>query len=217
MKTSDTAGRQATIPTDTADYPGKRVFDLATALLALTVTAPLWPVIALAIRIETPGPVFYRATRVGRGGTPFSLLKFRSMRTGSGGPGVTARTDARITRVGRVLRKSKLDEVPQLINVLRGEMSLVGPRPEDARYLPFYSDAELAVLSIRPGITGAASVAYRHEENVLAAAGDVEAAYRTEVLPAKLALELEYLTRRSLISDVRLLVQTVLAIGRRAT
>ena len=139
------------------------------------------------------------------------------MRAGVSGPGVTAGSDSRITRTGRLLRKSKLDELPQFINVLRGEMSLVGPRPEDERYLPFYSDEELAVLSVRPGITGAAAVAYRHEETLLSRADDVETVYRTEVLPAKLALEIDYLEQRSLAVDLRLLVQTALAVGRRAT
>ena len=199
------------------DYRGKRTFDVVASLGALVLSAPLWPLIALAIRTETRGPVLYRARRVGRGGTAFTLLKFRSMRTGVRGPGVTAGSDSRITRTGRLLRKSKLDELPQFINVLRGDMSLVGPRPEDEQYLPFYSEAELEVLTVRPGITGAAAVAYRHEETLLARAEDVETAYRNEVLPAKLALELQYLERCSLVTDLRLIVQTALAVGRRAT
>lgn len=217
MGTPNISTRGQAVAVPRPDYRGKRSFDLVVSLGAFVFSAPLWPMIALAIRAETPGPVLYRAPRVGRGGTTFTLLKFRSMRSGVGGPGITAGSDTRITRIGRLLRKSKLDELPQLINVWRGEMSLVGPRPEDERYLPFYSDAELAVLSVRPGITGAAAVAYRHEETVLSRATDVESAYRTEVLPAKLALELDYLERRSLAVDLRLLVQTALAIGRRAT
>ena len=217
MDTSKTPTRGRAFAVPRPDYRGKRTFDVVASLGALVLSAPLWPLIALAIRTETRGPVLYRAQRVGRGGTAFTLLKFRSMRTGVRGPGVTAGSDSRITQTGRLLRKSKLDELPQFINVLRGDMSLVGPRPEDERYLPFYSEAELAVLTVRPGITGAAAVAYRHEETVLARAEDVETTYRTEVLPAKLALELQYLERRSLGADLRLIVQTALAVGRRAT
>lgn len=200
-----------------AEYRGKRGLDLALAGIGLLVTAPLWPCIALAVRIETTGPVLHRAIRVGRGGRTFTLLKFRSMRVGSGGPAVTAGSDARITRIGRLLRQTKLDELPQLLNVLRGEMSLVGPRPEDVRYVAFYSDAQRAVLGVRPGITGAAAVAYRHEEAILAQADDVERTYRCEVLPAKLALELSYLNDRGLMTDLRLIAQTLLAVFRRAT
>ena len=217
MDASNIPTRGRAVPEARPDYRGKRAFDVAVALLALVFTAPLWPWIALAIRTETRGPALYRTARVGRGGTPFTLLKFRSMRAGVSGPGVTAGSDSRITRTGRLLRKSKLDELPQFINVLRGERSLGGPRPEDERYLPFYSDEELAVLSVRPGITGAAAVAYRHEETLLSRADDVETVYRTEVLPAKLALEIDYLEQRSLAVDLRLLVQTALAVGRRAT
>ena len=199
------------------DYGGKRLFDLVVALGGLVVSAPLWPLIALVIRLESTGPTLHRATRVGRGGTPFVLLKFRSMRMGGGGPGVTAGSDARITLSGRLLRKSKLDELPQLINVVRNEMSLVGPRPEDARYVAWYTPAQLAVLGVRPGITGAAAVAYRHEETILSKATDVEQAYRLDVLPAKLALELAYLDGRRLSCDLRILAETAVAVFRRAT
>ena len=199
------------------DYMGKRGFDLFVAAVGLVVTAPIWPLIAIAIRLESPGPTLHRATRVGRGGRPFVLLKFRSMRLGAGGPGVTAGSDARITRSGRLLRKSKLDELPQLINVLRNDMSLVGPRPEDPRYVAWYTPAQRAVLGVRPGITGAAAVAYRHEEAILAKAADVEEAYRHDVLPAKLELELDYLDGRRFASDLRILAQTVAAVFRRAT
>ena len=199
------------------DYSAKRGMDVVLAAASLAVSAPLWPCIALAIRLESAGPVLHRATRVGRAGRPFVLLKFRSMRIGVGGPGVTAGTDARITRSGSLLRRSKLDELPQLLNVLRGDMSLVGPRPEDPRYVAAYTDAQRAVLRLRPGITGAAAVAYRHEETILAAAEDIEATYLGEVLPAKLALELAYLDECSFSTDVRLLLQTLRAVVRRAT
>jgi lipopolysaccharide/colanic/teichoic acid biosynthesis glycosyltransferase len=196
----------------TPDYRLKRPFDLIASISALIVTLPVWVPVALAIRVESPGPILYRAKRMGRGGRPITVLKFRSMKVTSGGPAITAGTDSRITRVGKLIRLTKIDELPQLINVVRGDMSLVGPRPEDARYLDSYSEVERAVLGIRPGITGAASVAYRHEETILAAASDVEAEYRSTVLPAKLALELDYLRTRSLRTDVKWLLATVAAV-----
>jgi lipopolysaccharide/colanic/teichoic acid biosynthesis glycosyltransferase len=199
----------------TRDYRFKRPFDVVVATVALAVTLPIWLPVAVAIRIESPGPVLYRARRMGRGGTPITVLKFRSMRVSSGGPAITAGSDSRITRTGKLIRLTKVDELPQLINVIRGDMSLVGPRPEDSRYLDSYSPEQRRVLSIRPGITGAASVAYRHEESILAEAEDIEAAYRTTVLPAKLALELDYLDRRSLRTDVKWLMATVAAISSR--
>ena len=193
-------------------YRGKRILDVFVASAALVVTAPLWPLIAAAIRLETKGPVLHRAERVGLFGQPFTLLKFRSMRTGFTGPAVTSGSDIRITRSGRILRMSKLDELPQFVNVLRGEMSIVGPRPEDPRYVVHYTVAQSAVLSVRPGITGAAAVAYRHEESILAKADDVEAAYVTDVLPAKLDLELSYVRTCSLSNDLALIARTILAI-----
>lgn len=190
----------------------KRPMDVACALAGLIVLSPAWLPAALAVKLTSPGPVLHRASRVGRGGRPFTLVKFRSMRIDAVGPAVTGADDPRITRVGRVLRRYKIDELPQLINVLLGQMSMVGPRPEDARYVRRYRRHELEVLSVRPGITGAAAVAYRDEESVLQGAVDIDAVYVSTVLPAKLALELEYLSKRSMIVDLRLLVATVIAI-----
>jgi lipopolysaccharide/colanic/teichoic acid biosynthesis glycosyltransferase len=199
------------------DYALKRPLDLVLAGAGALASSPLWLVLGAAVKLTSPGPVFHRATRVGRDGVPFTLYKFRTMRVNAAttGPAVTAGGDPRITKVGKLLRGTKLDELPQLINVVRGDMSLVGPRPEDARYVAHYSERDRRVLRVRPGITGSASVAYRDEEAVLAAADDLEAAYIGEVMPAKLALEQQYLDTISLRTDVGLLWATLRAIVRR--
>ncbi len=199
-------------PFSSRTFPMKRMLDVAIAGSALVVTAPVWPIIAVAVKLESPGPAFFTAKRVGRGGALFSILKFRSMTQSAAGPAITSSGDARITRVGRLLRATKLDELPQLINVLRGDMSVVGPRPEDPRYVERYSAEQRRVLLVRPGITGAAAVAYRHEQELLARSDDPEVSYITSILPAKLELELAYLESWSLLTDVRLIVQTVTSI-----
>ena len=196
-------------------YRGKRLFDLVAGLCGVGLSGPLWPVLALAVRLDSPGPVLFRAQRIGRDGRPFTLLKFRTMRTEPGeGLAVTRSGDPRITRSGRLLRLTKFDELPQLINVIRGDMSIVGPRPEDPKYVARYDERQRAVLRARPGITGAAAVAYRHEEALLAAAADPEKFYVEQVMPAKLALELAYVSAPSLRADLRLIVETALAIVR---
>lgn len=190
----------------------RRTIDALLALIGLVVLSPLHVVLSIAIKLDSPGPVFYQARRVGRGGQEFLLYKFRSMVADADrlGPGITVMGDQRVTRIGRLLRRSKLDELPQLINVLKGDMSLVGPRPEDPRYVALYTPEQRAVLRVRPGITSAASLAYRHEEQLLSG-GDWEAVYRTEVMPAKLAIDLDYLSRRTLGSDLGLVFQTILS------
>jgi len=192
-----------------------RLLDLVASGLGLVVLSPLLLLTALAVRLDTPGPVFYRAPRVGRDGIPFRLYKFRSMIADADrrGPGITVAGDRRVTRTGAFLRRTKLDELPQLINVLRGEMSLVGPRPEDPRYVALYTEEQRQILRVRPGITSAASLAYRHEEQILSGS-DWETQYRQEVMPAKLALDLEYLSDRTMTSDFLLIWRTVLAILR---
>jgi lipopolysaccharide/colanic/teichoic acid biosynthesis glycosyltransferase len=167
------------------------------------------------VRWDSPGPVFHRGVRVGKDGVHFRLYKFRSMRVDAGGngPAITAAGDPRITRSGAFLRRTKLDELPQLLNVLRGEMSLVGPRPEDPRYVALYTAEQRRVLRVRPGITGAASVAYRREENLLTGP-DWEQVYCNQVLPAKLAIDLAWLDRRTLAGDLLLLLRTVAAVLR---
>lgn len=195
-----------------ADEAVRRLLDMVAAVAGLVLLGPLFLAIAAAIKLDSPGPVFYRARRVGRHGQEFRLYKFRSMVADADrrGPGITAAGDRRITRVGRFLRRTKLDELPQLINVLKGEMSLVGPRPEDPRYVALYTPEQRRVLEARPGITSAASLAFRHEEQLLSGP-DWEQVYRTQVMPAKLALDLDYLDRRTLASDLALIWRTILA------
>jgi lipopolysaccharide/colanic/teichoic acid biosynthesis glycosyltransferase len=186
-----------------------RLVDTTFSLMGLIVLMPFFCVIALLIKLDSPGPVFYRARRVGKNGVLFRLYKFRTMVAGADrqGPGITAAADSRITPIGRFLRRAKLDELPGLFNVLKGEMSLVGPRPEDPRYVALYTPDQQQVLSVRPGITSAASLTYRHEEQLLAGP-DWEQRYIQEVMPHKLRLELSYLTKRSIFTDLGVLLQT---------
>ena len=191
----------------------RRLLDFCAALLGLVVLSPLFAVVVVLIRATSPGPAFHRAKRVGKDGLLFSLYKFRSMREDAHlqGPGITAAGDARITPVGRWLRRTKIDELPQLINVLSGDMSLVGPRPEDPRYVELYTPEQRRVLSVRPGVTSAASVLYRNEEELLTGP-DWEKTYREVVLPDKLKIELDYLRKRSLLSDAGVLARTFAAL-----
>jgi lipopolysaccharide/colanic/teichoic acid biosynthesis glycosyltransferase len=165
--------------------------------------------VALLVRLSSRGPVFFRQERVGKDGRPFRIYKFRTMRLNSGGPQVTGRTDPRITPIGALLRHWKLDELPQLINVVRGEMALVGPRPEVPRYVAHYTPEQREVLSVPPGITGVVQLEYRHEEELLRDAADPEALYLQEILPAKLALDLKYIRQRSAWTDLRLMAATI--------
>lgn len=193
----------------------KRLFDVVAALAGLAVLSPLLLVLGVWVRLDSPGPALFRQERVGRNGARFRILKFRTMRSDSDGLNlqVTASGDRRITRAGAVLRHYKLDELPQLINVLRGEMSLVGPRPEVPRYVVYYPAAtrEL-VLSVRPGITDSAAIVFRDESSLLAAAKDPEATYIHEILPRKLALYADYVRTRSFFGDLMLILKTVRAI-----
>ena len=201
----------ATTPTTRIETPGRQWLDRVLAAAGLTLAAPVCVLVALAIRCEDGGPVLFRQKRAGQNGVPFELLKFRSMFENAGkvaGPLVTAAGDRRVTRTGRWLRKFKLDELPQLWNVVRGEMSLVGPRPEVARYVDLEQPVWQRVLSVRPGITDAATLVYREEERILASFADAERGYRETVLPDKLALNLAYLERRTLWRDTRLLALT---------
>jgi len=190
-----------------------RALESLLAAAGLVVLAPVLLVIALVIKLDSRGPVLHRALRVGLGGREFELYKFRSMVSDAAryGPGITVRDDPRVTRVGRVLRRTKLDELPQLINVVKGDMSLVGPRPEDGRYVALYTAEQRRVLSVRPGITSPASIRFRREEELLGG-DDFEDLYLTQVLPAKLAIELDYLQRRSLRGDVRVVMETLAAL-----
>ena len=188
----------------------KRTFDLICSLLGLLILSPVFGLIALAIKRDSEGPVFYAGPRIGRGGKPFKMLKFRTMKEtpeAHNGPRITAQGDPRITRLGRFLRDSKLNELPQLINVLRGEMSLVGPRPEDPSFVEHYSEEQLEVLSVRPGITSLASVIYSDEEKQLVAQ-DLSETYLKDILPNKLRLDLLYVRNRTFFLDLDILFRT---------
>ena len=180
------------------------------AFLALVALSPVLLVIACAVALEDGFPVLFRQTRMGRGARPFQILKFRSMTNGNSGTPLTARGDARITRVGRFLRRYKLDEIPQLWNLARGEMSLIGPRPEVPAFVNAADPLWRSVLSAKPGITCLATLVFRNEEELLAAAAQPERHYREILLPEKLRLNLEYLQRRDFWSDTKLLLLTLL-------
>jgi lipopolysaccharide/colanic/teichoic acid biosynthesis glycosyltransferase len=184
---------------------GKRLFDILAAALGLLLLAPLLLLVALWVRLDSPGPALFRQTRVGRFGVPFTIHKFRTMRVAPGAA-ITVGADPRITRAGRVLRQTKLDELPQLWDVLRGVMSLVGPRPELPKYVALYpAGLRERVLAVRPGITDPASLAFSHEAELLAAAADPEREYREVILPAKLRLSADYAATASLAADLRLI------------
>lgn len=191
----------------------KRLFDILASAIGLVVLSPLFLVIAIAIKITSPGPVFYRALRVGRHGKHFKLFKFRSMVVDADkiGPGITGSDDPRITSIGRLLRRTKLDELPQLINVLHGEMSIVGPRPEDPRYVALYNDEQRQILNVRPGITSPASVKYRDEESRLTGS-DWEKHYIAHIMPAKLAIDLDYALNSSLRRDMSIILTTFMVL-----
>ena len=188
----------------------KRLFDVVVASLGLLLTLPVFLTIGIAIRLVSAGPVFYIAKRVGEFGRPFRMYKFRTMTEslGSDGPRVTAHDDPRVTRVGRLLRKTKLNELPQLINVLKGEMSLVGPRPEYLEFVAHYSPEQREVLSVKPGVTSLASIAYVDEENMLQYS-EVTETYVRSILPDKLRLDLLYVRNQSLLLDIDILLQTI--------
>lgn len=194
----------------------KRSIDVGAATLLLALSSPVLAASAIAIRLDTPGPILHRGERVGRGGVHFSIYKLRTMTAGAerAGPAVTAGGDSRITRVGRFLRRTKIDELPQLLNVLKGDMSLVGPRPEHPDYVRLYDQRQRTLLTVRPGITSAASIAFHDEEDQLAA-GDGENEYVTRIMPAKLDIDLVYLQHPSLAADFRILLQTALLVARR--
>ena len=195
----------------------KRLFDLLGAAVALLLLAPLMLGVALWIKLDSPGPVFFRQQRVGRHGVPFSIHKFRTMHAGAQGLPLTVGTDPRITRAGHWLRRTRLDELPQFIDVLQGTMSLVGPRPEVPRYVALYPPAlRERALAVRPGLTDPASLHFIDEATLLAAAADPEREYVEKILPAKLQRAAEYAEQASLRSDLRVLWQTLRVLWRSA-
>lgn len=193
----------------------KRAFDAVVAGLGLLVTAPVLGVVAAAIAAESPGGVIFRQERVGRHGVPFRIHKFRTMRVDHDGSLVSVTGDSRVTRVGAVLRKTKLDELPQLLDVVAGSMSLVGPRPEVPVYVARWpEDLRDEILSVRPGITDPGSIAFRNEADELAAAQDPERHYVESILPRKAALYAAYVRDRTFVGDLRILADTALAVLR---
>lgn len=182
--------------------------------LGLLALSPLFLVLAVWIKIDSAGPVFYLQKRVGRNNKDFKLFKFRSMRPDSEKLGLitVGGHDPRVTRSGYYIRKYKLDELPQLINVFIGDMSLVGPRPEVRKYVDMYTPEQMKVLEVRPGVTSLASIRYRNENEILAAAEDPDRAYIERVMPDKLAIDLEYVPKANLLTDISIIFRTFKAI-----
>lgn len=194
----------------------KRAFDFVTALLGLIILSPFFLLTAIAIKLESKGPVFYRGVRVGRYGKPFMIFKFRSMVQDAErlGADSTSATDMRVTRVGRFIRKFKLDEFSQLINVLIGDMSLVGPRPEVQRFVDMYTEEERTILTLRPGITDWSSIKFHNEGEIIEASGitNADEAYAKLIRPEKLRLQLQYVRERNLWIDIKIIFSTLLTI-----
>jgi lipopolysaccharide/colanic/teichoic acid biosynthesis glycosyltransferase len=191
----------------------KRLFDVLFSLAGLSLLAVPFAVIGLAIKLSSRGPVFYRQQRIGRGGKPFWLYKFRTMYVGEGGSLVTVQGDPRITPAGRVLRRWKLDELPQLWNVFLGEMSVIGPRPEVERYVSHYTAEQRRLLEQTPGLASLSQLVYPHEADMLRSYPNPEAIYVQELMPRKLAVDLEYESHRTFWSDLRLLAEIALLVA----
>lgn len=214
MQNPETEAWLARLQKRKAALAAKRVFDVAASLAILTVTSPFFLLLALAVKLDSRGPVFYRQVRVGRYGRDFRIFKFRTMVQNADkiGLSLTVGDDPRITRVGRFIRRCRLDEFSQLLNVLGGSMSLVGPRPEVRRYVNAYAPEYMATLLVRPGITAPSSIAFKDEDKLLEASSDPEKAYVEQVLPPKMKLNLEYLKNISLWGDIKILFQTAAAV-----
>jgi len=189
----------------------KRPFDLIFSFVGISLFLPVGALIALIIKIEDGGPIFYIQERVGQGGRHFKMIKFRTMIRDADkiGSAITIGKDSRITRVGRWLRSFKLDEFPQLFNVLKGEMSFVGPRPEVPKYVTLYNDTEREVLNLVPGITDPASIIYRNENEILGKFGDPEKHYVEKIMPDKIRINLEYAKKANVLSDIFVILQTI--------
>lgn len=189
----------------------KRPFDLFFSFVGISLFLPVGALIALIIKIDDGGPIFYIQERVGQGGRHFKMIKFRTMIRDADkiGSAITIGNDSRITRVGRWLRRFKLDEFPQLFNVLKGEMSFVGPRPEVPRYVGKYDDIERKVLNLIPGITDPASIIYRNENEILGKFGDPEKYYVEKIMPDKIRINLEYAKKANVLSDIFVILQTI--------
>ena len=202
-----TAGRAAS----SIDAAAKRLLDVVVAAILLAALAPLFVLLGLLIKLESAGPVFYRAERVGRNGALFHLLKLRKMHDGAAGEALTADVDARFTRIGRFLARTKLDELPQLLNVLRGQMSLVGPRPEDPSFVLRHDNDFAEIHRVRPGITGLGQLAFAREAEILDPTDRV-GCYLDRILPQKVHLDLLYARTRSIRGDLRILAWTIVPV-----
>lgn len=194
----------------------KRLMDVVVSVLAVILLSPLLLIMGLAVALSSPGGAFFRQVRVGKGGKEFRLIKFRSMKLGSEAKGqlTVGGRDPRITKVGHVLRRTKMDELPQLFNILAGDMSLVGPRPEVPKYVSLYTAEQRQVLNVRPGLTDYASLEYFEENKLLGASDDPERTYIEEVMPAKLALNLKYIQEMGIKTDLLILLRTARRIVR---
>jgi len=192
----------------------KRGFDIVFSFLGLLVLSPLFLVISLLIKTGSTGPIFFKQVRVGKDGKEFKIVKFRTMEVGAEKKGkqLTVGQDRRITKEGRWLRKYKLDELPQLINVLVGEMSLVGPRPEVPKYVAYYNNYQRNILKVKPGITDLASIEFRSENEILGRSHDPEKTYIEEIMPAKFELNLKYIKNMSLFNDLKIILKTILVL-----
>ncbi|MDX1277186.1 sugar transferase [Oceanihabitans sediminis] len=192
----------------------KRLFDICFSLLGLIATSPILLLISILIEIESKGPVFYMQTRVGKNNQDFKIFKFRTMYVGSDKKGLLTLgdKDSRVTKIGYYLRKYKLDELPQLINVLNGSMSFVGPRPEVRKYVDYYTKEYLQILQVKPGITDYASIAFRDEAELLKETKDPEKLYIEEIMPKKIALNKKYISKPSVFTDVKIILKTILTI-----
>lgn len=192
----------------------KRVFDIIASSCGLIILSPMLLIVGLAIKVDSKGPVFFKQKRVGKNKEIFEIYKFRTMVTDAEklGKQITVGNDNRVTRVGKFIRKCKLDEFPQLINVLKGEMSLVGPRPEVPRYVELYSTYQSQILLVQPGITDYASIEYRNENEILGKSKNPEKTYIEEIMPIKIELNMKYIRNISLFEDIKLVINTILAI-----
>lgn len=188
----------------------KRIFDIISSLLGLTLLSPFMLIIAILIKIDSKGPVFFKQVRVTKNGREFKIFKYRTMRVGSDKYSqITVGKDDRITKIGLFLRKYKLDEIPQLINVLLGDMSLVGPRPEVPKYVALYTEEQREILKVRAGITDYASIEFSNENDILADEADPEKAYIEKIMPRKIELNKKYLSEISVITDIKIILLTI--------
>ena len=189
----------------------KRLFDITASLFGILILSPLFIFISLWVGLSSKGGVFYKQIRVGKNNKDFKLYKFRSMRVNSDKQGLltVGSKDSRITKAGYFIRKYKIDELPQLFNVLKGDMSFVGPRPEVRRYVDLYSEEQMKVLSVRPGITDPASIKYRNENDILSSASNPEEYYIQHIMPDKLKINIDYINKRTFVKDIKIIFQTI--------